>query len=36
MYERTKAEFAINGYAGAPEDLALATAEMYFKEQLSG
>ncbi len=35
IYERTKAEFTIKGYGGTPEDLALATAEMYFKEQLS-
>lgn len=31
MYERTNAQFAISGSAGTPEDLAQATAEMYFK-----
>ncbi len=33
IYERTKSEFDIKGYGGTPEDLALATAQIYFKEQ---
>jgi len=33
MYEKTKAEFDINAYAGSAEHLARATAEIYFKEQ---
>jgi hypothetical protein len=32
IYDRTKAEFDIKGLGGTPEDLALATVEMYFKE----
>jgi hypothetical protein len=31
IYERTKLEFKISGYGGTPEEMALATAEMYFK-----
>lgn len=31
IFERTKHEFAIDGYGGTPEDLALATAQMYFE-----
>jgi hypothetical protein len=31
IYERIKSEFDIQGYGGTPEDLALATAQMYFK-----
>lgn len=34
IYERTKREFDIKGYGSTPEDLALATVKMYFKEQL--
>lgn len=30
IFERTKAEFDIGGYGGTPEELALATAKMYF------
>src|SRR5574337_443597 len=36
IYERTKAELGIKGHAGTPEDLAQATVEIYFKEQLPG
>lgn len=36
MYQRTKTDFDIKGYAGTPEDLVQATVEMYFKEQLPG
>lgn len=36
LYERTKAQFDIRGYAGTLEELAEATSAMYFKEQLSG
>ncbi len=32
IFERTKAEFDIKGLGGTPEDLALATVEMFFKE----
>lgn len=34
IYERTKVEFNIDEYGSTPEDWSLATAEMYFKEQL--
>jgi hypothetical protein len=30
IYERTKAEFDIDSYGGSPEDLAVATAKVYF------
>ncbi len=33
IYDRAKAEFGIDKYAGDPEDLAQATAQMYFREQ---
>lgn len=33
IYERTKAEFDIDSYGGTPEDLASATAKMYFATQ---
>lgn len=33
IYERTKAEFDIDSYGGTPEDLARATAKMYFTNQ---
>jgi hypothetical protein len=36
IYERIKSEFDIQGYGGTPEDLALTTAQMYFKEEPSG
>lgn len=36
IYERTKKEFDIKGYGGTPEDLASATAQMYFKELSTG
>ena len=32
VFERTKAEFDIDRYAGSPEDLAKATAKMYFSD----
>ena len=36
IYERTKIEFeGLNAYAGSPEDLAEATAQIYFKSQLT-
>ncbi|MBL0143876.1 MAG: hypothetical protein IPP91_17685 [Betaproteobacteria bacterium] len=33
VFERTKTEFEIDGYGGSPEDLAQATAKMYFGDQ---
>lgn len=33
IYEKTKADFDINAYAGSAEHLARVTAEIYFKEQ---
>lgn len=33
LYDRDKADIATRRHAGSPEDLAQATAEMYFKEQ---
>ena len=35
IFERTKAEFNIERYGGAPEDLAQATVKMYFTEKPS-
>ena len=35
IYDRIKPEFDLPGYGGTPEDLALATIQMYFKEQES-
>jgi len=36
IFERTKQEFDIKGYGGTPEDLAQATAKIYFKEGQTG
>jgi hypothetical protein len=36
IYDRTKAEFDIEGYGSTPENLALVTAQMYFREEPSG
>lgn len=33
IFERTKTEFEIDGYGGSPEDLAQATAKIYFGDQ---
>lgn len=35
LYERSKAEFDIDRYAGSPEDLARATAKMYFSAPIA-
>lgn len=35
LYKRTKAEFDIDQYAGSPEDLAKATAKMYFSSPVA-
>ncbi|HET6201610.1 MAG TPA: hypothetical protein VFI25_02275 [Planctomycetota bacterium] len=32
IYDRTKLEFGIDGYAGSPQDLARVTAQVYFGE----
>jgi len=36
IFERTKQEYDIKGYGGAPEDLAQATAKIYFKGDQAG
>lgn len=33
IYDRTKAEFDVDGYVGSPEGLASATAKIYFKQR---
>ena len=36
IYERIESEFNIQGHGGTPEDLALATVQMYFRERPDG